>query len=182
MDGETYSWGTTLFGRDFRGSGTGGDFYYVVLNAVLGLLLLFAFYWFRRRWAFYGLLILWNGSMIANAFYEVFLGEGFYFRGDTLGVDLNLSYVILPFMLGVGYLTGLVIVRDLRHAFTARWSRKNSYWLAALALPLPIQYFLLREGDPHGLTDKIGVIIALLQVLLISLALKGYVISKEAGD
>jgi len=182
MDGESYTWGTTLFGHVFSGSGTQGDFYFVVLNAFLGLWLLLSFYWSRWRMVFYGLLVLWNGSMIANAFYEVFFGQGYTFQGDTLGVNVDLSYVILPLMLGIGYLTGVVIKKDARYPFKARWTWKNTYWLLGLLLPLPVQYFLLHGGEPHGLTDQIGVIIALLQVFLLSWAFRAYDILTGGSD
>jgi hypothetical protein len=174
MDGESYSWGNSLLGVSFSGSGIGGDFYYIVINTVLGILLMFSFYWVRQRLLFYTLLIVWHGSMIANAFYEVFAGQGYYFHGDTLGLHLNLSYVILPFMVLVGSLAVLIIVRDRKVYFKAGWTKKNNYWLMMLLIPLPVQYFLLSAGDPHGTTDQAGVTLALLQVLLVSRPLKAY--------
>jgi len=174
MDGETYSWGTSLFGVSISGSGIGGDFYYIVINTLLGLFLMISFYWVRQRLLLYTLLIVWYGSMIANAFYEVFAGEGYYFHGDTLGIHLNLSYVILPFMVLLGVLVVLVIARDRRVYFVARWTKKNTIWLFLLLMPLPAQYMLLSTGEPHGSTDQVGVILALLQILLISRPLKAY--------
>lgn len=174
MDGESYSWGTTFLGKTFSGSGAGGDFYYVVLNALLGLFLLCSFYWVRQRLIFYLLLVLWYGSIIANAFYEVGYGEGYYFHGDTLGIHVNLSYVIIPFVLFLGFLAVKVIKKDRKNRFRARWIVKNTYWLAALLLPIFPQYLLFSGGEPHGITDQIGVLLALLQLLMVAFPLKAY--------
>ncbi len=174
MDGPSYEWGSSFFGLKFSGTGTDGDFYYILINVIVGLLLMYSFYWIRQRWVFYGLLIFWYGSMIGNTFYEVFSGQGFMFHGDTLNIHLNLAYVILPIMILAGYLAGYVIMKDRRISFQAAWTRKNNYWLAALLLPIPFQYFLLSGGEPHGQTDQIGVILALLQVIFLYKPFKGY--------
>ncbi len=124
-DGESYQWGTTFFGKLFYGSGTGGDFYYVLLNVAIGLGLMYTFYWGRRRNMFYLLLIIWYGSMIANSFYEVFLGEGYMFHGDTLNVHLDLSFIIIPFMIVMGALVVKVIIEDRKHSFCSQSNQKE---------------------------------------------------------
>lgn len=174
LDGPSYEWGSSFFGKQFSGAGTGGDYYYILMNVVAGLLLMVSFYWIRQRWVFYGLLIVWYGSMIANAFYEVLAGQGYMFHGDTLNIHLNLAYVILPIMILAGVLAGYVIHKDSGIRFQANWVKKNGYWLAALLLPLPFQYFLLSGGEPHGLTDQIGVVLALLQVVFLYKPFKAY--------
>jgi len=174
LDGPSYEWGSSFLGKQFSGSGTGGDYYYVLINVVTGLFLLASFYWIRQRWVFYSLLIVWYGSMIANAFYEVFAGQGYMFHGDTLNIHLNLAYVILPVMVLAGVLAGYVILKDKGTTFRAIRTKKNSYWLAALLLPIPFQYFLLSGGEPHGLTDQIGVVLALLQVVFLYKPFKAY--------
>ncbi len=45
--------------------------------------------------------------------------------------------------------------------------------------PIPVQVVLFHVGEPHGITDKIGVIIALLQVALAWTAFKGYNIIEQ---
>ncbi|MGB5203671.1 hypothetical protein [Eudoraea sp.] len=178
-DGESYQWGTTFFGKLFYGSGTGGDFYYVLLNVAIGLGLMYTFYWGRRRNMFYLLLIIWYGSMIANSFYEVFLGEGYMFHGDTLNVHLDLSFIIIPFMIVMGALVVKVIIEDRKHSFLAKATKKNKFWATLLLVPIPGQVVLFYMGEPHGITDKIGVIIALLQVALAWTAFKGYDIIEQ---
>jgi hypothetical protein len=179
MDGETYTWGTSLFGFVFSGRGTSGDYYYVVLNLVFCLLLLYAFYWISRRVIFYSLLILWHGVMIANIFYEAFWGEGFVFNGDTMNIHINLSYIILPVMMLIGFLIVRVIRTDLKFTMHPEWTRRNTNWAMVLLLPLFVQAYLFREGEPHGLTDKIGVVIALLQVLFVTMPFKAYKFKPE---
>lgn len=178
-DGESYHWGTSLFGNVFYGKGTGGDFYYVAINVFLCLLLMYFFYWIKNRKVFYSLLVLWYGSMIGNSFFEVFAGDGYMFHGDTLNVHLDLSFIIIPFMIVIGALVVKVILEDLNHSFVAKGTKKNKFWAILLLAPIPVQIVLFYMGEPHGITDKIGVIIALLQVALAWTAFKGYNIIEE---
>jgi hypothetical protein len=179
-DGESYQWGTTFLGKLFYGSGTGGDFYYVLLNVAIGLGLMYSFYWVRRRNLFYLLLIIWYGSMITNSFYEVFIGEGYMFHGDTLNVHLDLSFIIIPFMIFLGALVVKVILEDRKHSFETEGTKRNKFWATLLLVPIPVQVVLFYMGEPHGITDKIGVVIALLQVALAWTAFKSYkIIEKE---
>jgi len=178
-DGESYHWGTSLFGNVFYGKGTGGDFYYVAINVFLCLLLMYFFYWIKNRKIFYSLLVLWYGSMIGNSFFEVFAGEGYMFHGDTLNVHLDLSFIIIPFMIVMGALVVKVILEDLNHSFVAKGTKKNKLWAILLLAPIPVQIVLFYMGEPHGITDKIGVIIALLQVALAWTAFKGYNIIEQ---
>jgi hypothetical protein len=179
-DGESYQWGTTFFGELFYGNGVGGDFYYVAINVIIFLALMYSVYWIGRRIIFYLLLFVWYGSMIANSFYEVFLGEGYMFHGDTMNIHLDLSYAILPLMILFSAFVLHVALEDGKHSFTAKRHKNNKLWALLLLLPIPIQVVLFYMGEPHGITDKIGVIVALLQVLLFWAAFKGYdVVEKE---
>ena len=179
-DGESYQWGTTLFGELFYGDGVGGDFYYVVINVGIFLALMYSFYWIKNRMVFYILLFVWYGSMIGNAFYEVFVGEGYMFHGETMNVHLDLSYAILPLMILIGAFVLNVALEDRKHSFTAIRHKKNNLWALVLLIPIPAQGVLFYMGEPHGISDKIGVIIALLQVVLVWTAFKGYnVVEKE---
>lgn len=178
-DGESYQWGTNFFGKVFYGKGIGGDFYYVALNVFICLLLLYSFYWIKNRIVFYTLLVVWYGSMIGNSFYEVFLGDGYMFHGDTLNVHLDLSFIIIPFMIVMGALVVKVILEDRKYSFITKGTKKNKFWAILLLTPIPIQVVLFAMGEPHGITDKIGVIIALLQVALVWTAFKGYDIKEQ---
>lgn len=178
-DGESYQWGTSLFGSVFYGKGMSGDFYYVVLNVIIGLMLMYSFYWIKNRIAFYLLLILWYGSMIANSFYEVFSGDGYMFHGDTLNVHLDLSFIIIPLMIVIAALVVYMILEDRKHSFVAKGTKKNKFWAILLLTPIPVQALLFSMGEPHGLTDKIGVVIALLQVAFAWTAFKAYDVMEQ---
>ncbi len=178
-DGESYQWGSSLFGNALYGKGISGDFYYVVLNVIIGLMLMYSFYWIKNRIAFYLLLILWYGSMIANSFYEVFAGDGYMFHGDTLNVHLDLSFIIIPLMIVMGALVGHVILEDRKYSFVVKGTKKNKFWAILLLFPIPVQAVLFSMGEPHGITDRIGVIIALLQVALAWTAFKAYEVIKQ---
>ena len=178
-DGESYQWGTNFFGTVFYGNGIGGDFYYVVINVLLFLVLMYSFYWIKNRIVFYIFLAVWYGSMIANSFYEVFVGEGYMFHGDTMNVHLDLSFIIIPFMILIGAFVINVILEDRKLSFLAKGTKKNKFWAILLLAPIPVQIVLFYMGEPHGITDKIGVIIALLQVALAWTAFKGYNIIEQ---
>ena len=101
------------------------------------------------------------------------------FHGDTLNVHLDLSFIIIPFMIVMGALVVKVILEDHKHSFVAKGTKKNKFWAILLLAPIPVQVVLFHVGEPHGITDKIGVIIALLQVALAWTAFKGYNIIEQ---
>ncbi len=178
LDGESYKWGTGFFGILFHGDGVSNEFYYIIINFVIGLGLLCSFYWIKNRKIFYFLLAIWFGSMIGNSLFQVFYGKGYMFHGDTLGIHLDLSYIIVPLMLFLGTFVTYMIIQDSRNPFKATWSKKNKFWALILLIPIPIQAVLLYFGEPHGTTDQIGVIIAILQIIFLHKALKGYEVEK----
>ena len=55
--------------------------------------------------------------------------------------------------------------------FHILWSQRNKKLLAAFFLLLPIQFVLLRFGEPHGTTDAIGVLLTIAQCPLLAAAL-----------
>lgn len=102
------------------------------------------------------------------------------FHGDTLNVHLDLSFIIIPFMIFLGALVVKVILEDRKHSFVTEGTKKNKFWATLLLVPIPVQVVLFYMGEPHGITDKIGVVIALLQVALAWTAFKSYkIIEKE---
>jgi hypothetical protein len=68
------------------------------------------------------------------------------------------------------------MVRDARRASPrpalTDWTHRNTRWVLALAALLPMQFVLLRIGEPHGSTDQIGVLITIVQWFLLSIALR----------
>lgn len=101
------------------------------------------------------------------------------FHGDTLNVHLDLSFIIIPLMIVMGAFVVYVILEDRKYSFVAKGTKKNKFWAILLLFPIPVQAVLFSMGEPHGLTDKIGVIIALLQVALAWTAFKAYEVIKQ---
>jgi hypothetical protein len=109
--------------------------------------------------------------------------EEYRFRGDTLGVDISLAWVRPLFFGGFALLSVLWVIRDLRRArekAIPEWNHTNRILLLLAISFLPIQFVLLRYGEPHGTTDQIGVILTMLQWLLINLGLFPWLKSRTA--
>lgn len=173
MDGATYSWGHSLFGKQFGGKGISGDYWLVVLQAVIAIALVYLGW----RWAnqpFHWLLLLWNASGVLNAFYNAIQFPGEYrFRGDTLGVDISVAWVGPLFWSVLTVLSILWVVRDLKTGVakeTRKWDLANWVLLSVAAAMLPLQFILLSFGEPNGTTDQIGVILTMLQWVVLNLS------------
>ena len=41
FDGPSYEWGNSYFGKQFSGKGTAGDYWFLIVQAALGILILF---------------------------------------------------------------------------------------------------------------------------------------------
>lgn len=174
MDGESYQWGAIFWGMQFGGSGVRGDYWLLVLQALLGLTVLYLG-WRGARQPFHWLLLLWHVPAGVQAFYNAFTSpEDYRFRGDSLGVDISLAWVGPLFFGGFALLALFWVVRDLRRSrekVVVEWTRSNwIFLLIALAL-LPIQFALLRFGEPHGPRDQAGVILTMMQWLLVNWSL-----------
>lgn len=173
MDGGTYEWGQSFLGKNFGGTGVSGDYWFVVLQAVIGLSVIYLG-WRGAYQPFHWLLLLWNIPSAVNAFYHALrYPEQYRFRGDTLGVDIPVAWVSPLFWALLALLSILWVVRDLKQDKSREipaWSRTNSVLLAITGSLLPFQFVLLRFGEPHGTTDQIGVILTMLQWLLLNLS------------
>jgi hypothetical protein len=173
MDGTTYEWGQTFLGWDFGGKGLGGYYWLAVLQAVIAIVLVYLG-WRGAPQPFHWLLLFWNVSGALNAFYNsIRFPEQYRFQGDTLGVDVSVAWVGPLFWGALAFLSIWWVVRDLRRGGereTVPWNRKNRLFLLVALGFLPIQFLLLRFGEPHGTTDQIGVILTMLQWLIVNLA------------
>ena len=174
MDGESYQWGNLFWGMQISGRGVHGDYWLLAIQAAFGILLLYLG-WRGARKPFHWLLLLWQIPLAAQACYNAFTSpEDFRFRGDTLGVDVSLAWVGPVFAGGFALLSILWVVRDLqtpREKRVPEWGRVNFICLLIAVGLLPIQFALLRFGEPHGSRDQLGVILTMMQWLLISLAM-----------
>ena len=174
MDGESYQWGGSFWGFKIGGRGLGGHYWVLVLEALFGITLLYLG-WRGARQPFHWLLLFWLIPQATEATYNALTSpESYRFRGDTLGVDVSLAWVGPLLFGGVALLAIVWALRDLRserNSIVPPWSRANLFWLLTAVTLLPIQFSLLRFGEPHGTNDQIGVILTMLQWIIINLGL-----------
>lgn len=173
-DGPSYEWAHSFLGLSYGGRGTGGYYWLIAVQATFVVILLYLG-WRGAKQPFHWLLIVWNGSQAADAVYNaVQFPDKYRFRGDTLGVDVSLAWVGPLFYGGLALLSAIWIAREIRRGGRQqphRWGRSNTIWLVAATSLLPIQFALLRFGEPHGTTDQVGVMLTLLQWLILNLSL-----------
>jgi len=97
------------------------------------------------------------------------------FHGDTLNVHVSLTSIIIPLAALSLVLIFFVIRKDLSDGETLiLWSASNKKLSLIIFGMLPIQGVLFYMGDPHGITDQIGVILSLLQCFLIPVIIHPY--------
>lgn len=164
FDGQTYEW--NLF--EIGGRGIGGDYWFVLLGSAFGIAVQ-RLGWRRERFAAGAVILGWFLLLTAGSLY---LGlqhpQDFRFRGDTLGVDIPLVW-FGPTLFGLATAAAVWWIWDEARRGSRRaipsWNRKNFIWLAVLVAMLPVQFLLLRLGEPHGFTDKIGVVLVIMQWL-----------------
>lgn len=174
FEGSSYSWGSEYFGRMFHSSGLArADFLVVYALLAVSLYLL----WLLRKHDFRlggPVLLLYLGFFAANAAYQLLAGEPMIFQGDTLGVtvDLTLPFFILNFAafgLALAWWWG---TRDLKQgAGPQPMAPYKRNVVRACLIFVPVQLLLLIFGEPHALTDEIGVIGTMLQWALLAHAL-----------
>src|SRR5258705_11148162 len=93
MDGPGYRWGQSFIGISLGGNGMGGKYWVLVLQAAVGISLVYLG-WRGARFPFHWLLLLWNVPSAVNAFYNsIRFPEQYRFQGDTLGVDVSVAWV-----------------------------------------------------------------------------------------
>jgi hypothetical protein len=173
MDGNSYEWGGSFLGNDYGGTGLGGQYWLVVLEAAIAIAIVYLG-WRGARQPFHWLLLLWNVSGAINAFYNTIkFPEDYRIQGDTLGIDLSVAWVGPLFWSALTLLSVLWIVRDFRRSEAgvgAGWGRANTVLLVLVLGLLPIQFVLLRFGAPLSRMDQLGVVVTLLQWLMLNLA------------
>ena len=171
MDGDTYEWG--FFG--LHGKGLHGDLWSPVLGASLALATRWLG-WRGARLPFHALLLLWVVPLGVGASYlSLSRPQDFRFQGDSLGIDISLVPIGLLLFGGFASLAIWWVIRDLRSGAQREappWTRTNTHLFACLAAVLPIQFFLLRFGEPNSPQDAIGVVLTILQWLLLGVAIR----------
>lgn len=174
MDGNAYRWGNAFWGIQLSGSGIGGDYWVLPLQTafVIAVLLLG---WRGAKAPFHWLLLLWHLPFsVGVTSIALRFPDDFRFRGDTFGVDFSLAWVGPLLFGGFALLSVIWVARDLRRnqpRAIAPLQRSNCILLAITLSLLPVQFFLLRFGEQHGPTDKIGVLLTMLQWVGLNIAL-----------
>ena len=98
MDGPSYEWGTSFLGKDFGGKGTGGDYWFVMLQAVLCLATIYFGWRGAQQPCQPGSLMIWIVPSLLNAIYNaVKFPEEYRLKGDTMGLDISLAWIAQRF-------------------------------------------------------------------------------------
>ena len=151
-----------------------GSYWVLVLGSLFALITVFLG-WRGAGLLFRWLLVAWNAFLgVGSIYLATTQTESFVFQGDSLGISFSLTW-LAPLICGGFALAALYWVwRDsgTKGARIVRpWGRPNTLWFLALGLLLPFQFVLLRFGEPHGLTDQVGVVVTIIQWMLIGDAL-----------
>lgn len=167
FDGSTYRWGQSFFGFSFHSRGIEPGLLFLLLALVFFLALFYSFYWVENRRVFHGLLIGWWLFSFGNLLFEFAMNGDVMFHGDTLDVHLSMAAIVTPIALLALILVVLAIRKDGKlPRGQVNWNRLNKRAAWIILAPLPIQILLLATGEPHGLTDEVGVVITIIQAIL----------------
>ena len=151
FDGKSYRWGQNYFGISFFSKGIEPD--YFILIPFLGLfgLLYYSFYWIKNRTVFYVLLAWWWIHHFGNYLYDIYKNGDTMFHGDTLGIHVSLTVVVIPLALITLLWIGLIIRKDSRmETVHIPWAKRNKLKAVLFLSPLIIQAILFAIGEPHG--------------------------------
>ena len=146
-----------------RGAGLSGDYWFPVLGAVLACWLVTRG-WRGARPPFRWVFPAWHAALaVVITERAIALGDRLTFEGSTLGVIIPLQWVG-PLLFGTVACAATYWARRDRRSRTQRFvapTTRIDHSLAKVLLALlPVTFFLLRFGEPSGLTDLVGVIVA----------------------
>lgn len=172
--GGSYGWGVDYFDVMYRGAGLEGHYLFLVLQAVLGIAIVYM--GLRNpRAPFPALLVVWHGLNFANDVFKLAMGELNVFYGDTGGVAFDWT-LLSPLVTGGMFM--IACAWALRESLrpenlpeTAGWTRRNAYFLGGFAVYLAVVTMFERTGEAHGLTDLFVVSLNILAPVLLALVL-----------
>lgn len=171
MDGLSYEWGLIpglVYGRGLEGA------YWVLLLLAACLLSILWLGWRGARQPFHWLLLLWHVPMGAAGLYMSLTIPDLTFRGDTLGVEFPLGWLFALILGAPALMSVWWVVRDRRTRrvrVTPTWGTTSKALLGLVTLCLPVQFWLLRGGEPGSASDQAGVILTMAQWVLLNLGL-----------
>lgn len=168
FDGKSYSWGQDYFGFSFRSSGVEPDYFILIPFLLFFIAFFYSFYWIKNRKVFYVLMILWWIHTFGNLLFMILRDGDSTFHGDTLNVHISISMIVVPLsILALLLILGIILKDKKLKEVATQWNRRNTIKALIILGPLPLQAIMFATGEPHGLTDEISVIIAILQSFLI---------------
>jgi len=173
MEGEPFQWANSFGNGVLRGSGMGGDFWVLLLLSTMFIAIVYMG-WRSPQGVYRALLPMWCGINLIGTLIIVLDDPSRYrFRGDTMGIDINMAW-FMPALKGALVLAVVTwIVREITHPTirtTPAWTPLNSRFLAPVLVLVPLQILLLRFGPMHDWTDKLGWMLTYLEWVLINLA------------
>ena len=132
-------------------------------------------YYSTNRKIFYTLLVTWWFLVFGNLIFDILKNGDTMFHGDTMNVHISISAIVIPLAVLAVALVIKVIMEDMKQTdVNVEWNSRNRLMLYLILGPLPIQGMLLASGDPHGITDQIGVISCIAQCFLIPFIMRPY--------
>lgn len=168
FDGSTYRWGQSFYGLSVHSQGIQPGLFFLVLSLGFFGALFYSFYWVENRRVFHGLLIGWWLYSFGSLLFEFAANGDVMFHGDTLDVHVSLAAIVTPIaILCLGLIIWAIRKDQSLPAGKVNWNPRNRRAALIILAPLPIQILLLATGEPHGLTDEIGVILTIIQAILI---------------
>lgn len=161
LNGPSYAWAL----GDLGGNGTGGDYWMLLIALAVVLVLQLSGRRGPRPLFPILLLPLLIAADVAIIGQGVSDPEGLRFRGDTLGIDISMGYILVAVFTLFVFIAILWTVRRVRerrflHA-DPPWVRRNCILLIIAALIVPVQYLTFRHGGESA--EQIGVVATILQ-------------------
>lgn len=180
LDGASYEWGLSLYGHQFEGAGTGGDYAFLVVHTLIGLALLFLGW--RSPGRFFKLVaMVWSAVLFGDQVWSVLTSpESMTFEGATLGMSLSVA-MIFPLAYGLLFALALAWALTGEARPAPLWGRLNTVLLGVAVLLFPLQLLLLSTGRGQEVSDQIGVLMTIGQWLLVSLSFAPWKGSRPAS-
>jgi hypothetical protein len=163
FDGVTYVWGMSYFGFAIHGAGVTPAFSFLVLQLAFYAALIVGMYRMKNRLLYHILLAVWWINVFGNLLFDIAVNGDTMFHGDTLNVHISITMIVVPLSL-LALLIVALFIRSESSALLPEpgpWTPRNSQLTNIFLISLPVLFILLFFGEPHALTDEIGVLIAI---------------------
>lgn len=173
FDGTSYVWGIQYFGFLITGAGLSLSFLFLIVQLALYAAVIIGLYRMENRTQYGVLLFIWWVNVFGNFIFDIVKNGDSMFHGDTLNVHVSITAIILPLAALAVFLI-IMVLRTEKESVSISWVKKNTTLLNIFLAMLPVLFILFFSGEPHGITDQIGVIIAIAQCFYIPLIFRPY--------